>query len=108
MAAENNLLLADMRKAVREYFGTFLTSIDKKFTRHEKHEAAFNEAKAELKEQINRLYAGLDKLDECETKDRAEKIKQRMINICENEVAAAFTKTVDKFMEGVIEYCEFD
>ena len=97
-----------MRKAIKDNLGSFITSIDLKMAKYEANDKAFIEAKAALKEQINRLYAGLEKLDTINDLQRAEKIRTRMLTIAHNDVAKTFAKTIATYLDTVLEYMELE
>lgn len=100
----DNLLLADLKKTFKEIFGGLITSFDLKIPRYEAAENAYEQAKDELRTQVKRIYAGLDKLDAADSPEKIEKIKSRMVSIAEGEIATALGATVDTFVEIVKEY----
>lgn len=99
-----NLLLADLKKAIKDTFGGVITSFDTKIPRYEAAEGKYEEAKTELRSQVKRIFAGLDKLDAADTPERIDKIKSRMVNIAQEDIAQALGATVDAFVEIVKEY----
>lgn len=103
----DNLLVADMRKAIRETFGDFITTVDKEFKMQEAADAEFTAAKERLREQFKRLYTGVERLRDCQSKERAESIRDRMVSIAGGEVANAFAALIQSFMNGVLNYCDF-
>lgn len=99
-----NLLLADIRAAFKETFGGLISSFDTKIPRYEAAENAYEQAKDELRTQVKRIYAGLQKLDAADSPEKIEKIKSRMVSIAEGEIATALGATVDAFVELIKEY----
>lgn len=99
-----NLLLADLRKTFKDTFGGLITTFDPKIPRWEAAENAYEQAKDELRTQVKRIYAGLERLDAADSPEKIEKIKSRMVSIAEGEIAQALAATVDAFVEVVKEY----
>lgn len=99
-----NLLLADLKKTFKDTFGGLITTFDPKIPRWEAAENAYEQAKDELRAQVKRIYAGLEKLDAAETPEKIEKIKSRMVSIAQEDIAQALGATVDAFVEVIKEY----
>lgn len=98
------LILADMRKALKDNFGGVIVSFDRKIPRYEAAEKAYEQAKQELRDEMKRIHEGLKRLDEADTPERAEKIKSRMTQIAKQDIAEKFGSFVETFVDLVLEY----
>lgn len=101
--ASDVILLADIRKCIKDTFGDVISSFDQRLRSYDAAEGKYAEAKDELRTQVKRIHAGLEKLDEAEP-ERIEKIKARMVKIAQEDIAQAFGAAVDAFVEVVKEY----
>lgn len=100
----DNLLLADLRKCIKDIFGGLITSFDTKIPRYEAAEKKYEAAKNELRAQVKRIYTGLEKLDQAEDDARVNKIQSRLVSIAEEDIGKALAVTVNTFVEIVKEY----
>lgn len=90
----DNLLHGDIKKAIHDELGEFITSIDKKFGIWDKGTEALSQAQAEFNELMKRLAEGLKRLDAAEDEAKAQKIIDRINSIVTEEVTEAFTTLV--------------